>query len=448
MTRETLILFTRFPLAGRAKTRLIPRLGAEGAAQLQREMTEHVLAGMWPLITRRGVRLEVRFDGGAKADMCRWLGSGLNFTPQGDGDLGARMQRATNDAFAAGMGAVVVIGADCPELDAALVERAFDSLRTHPLVFGPATDGGYYLVGLRRSLPVLFQGIAWSTESVRADSIARARQLGIEPCLLPELPDVDAPADLAAWERARQTSRTVSVVIPTLNEAEHLPRTLKDATANERVEIIVADGGSRDETFHIAESHGATLVSSSPNRARQMNAGAAVARGGTLMFLHADTLLPANYLDGVLASLRAPDVVGGAFRFGIRDPFPGRWLVECTTNLRARWSRMPYGDQALFVRRWAFDALGGFPELPIMEDYEFVSRLRRLGRLALLNEAVLTSGRRWERLGFLRATLINKLVILGYHCGVPPVKLAALYRGGNPRPQSGLTTTETKPGAV
>ena len=83
-----------------------------------------------------------------------------------------------------------------------------------------------------------------------------------------------------------------------------------------------------------------------------------------------------------------------------------------------------------------------------MEDYEFVSRLRRLGRLALLNEAVLTSGRRWERLGFLRATLINKLVILGYHCGVPPVKLAALYRGGNPRPQSGLTTTETKPGAV
>ncbi len=434
MTRETLILFTRFPLAGRAKTRLIPCLGAEGAAQLQREMTEHVLARMWPLIKRRGVKLEVRFNDGSKTDMRHWLGSGLNFTPQGEGDLGARMLRATNEAFAAGMDAVVVIGADCPELDAAQVERAFDSLRTHPLVLGPATDGGYYLVGLRRPLPGLFQGIAWSTRSVLADSIARAREKGIEPCLLPELSDVDEPPDLLVWERVRPVSRTVSVIIPTLNEAEHLPLTLKHAAASEPMEIIVADGGSRDDTIHIAQSHGAAIVKDVTGRARQMNAGAAMARAETLLFLHADTLLPANYRDAVITALRRPDVVGGAFRFGITDAFPGRRLVESTTNLRSRFWRMPYGDQALFVRRWAFDALGGFPELHIMEDYEFVRRLRRLGRLTLLNEAVLTSGRRWQRLGFLRTTLINKLVILGYHCGVPPIKLAALYRGGRSRP--------------
>lgn len=448
MNREMLILFTRYPLAGRAKTRLIPLLGDEGAAQLQREMTEHVLARVWPLVKRRGVKLEVRFEDGSHSDMRQWLGNGLHFAAQGDGDLGARMTQATNDAFGARMAAVVVIGADCPKLDAALVERAFDSLRTHPIVFGPAKDGGYYLIGLRRPLPALFQGIAWSTGSVLADSIARARQLGIEPCLLPELSDIDEPADLPAWQKARQTSRSVSVVIPTLNEAPYLPLTLKNVAASEPTEIIVADGGSHDDTLRIAQSYAATVVSSPPNRARQMNAGAADARCETLLFLHADTLLPANYRAAVLTALRQPDIVGGAFRFRITEPVPGRRLVESSTNLRSRFLRMPYGDQALFVRRWAFDDLGGFPELPIMEDYEFVRRLRRLGRLALLNEAVLTSARRWQRLGVLRTTLINKVVIVGYHCGVPPATLAALYRGRSPRPRSGLTAAETKPRTI
>jgi hypothetical protein len=380
--------------------------------------------------------------------MRRWLGNGFRFIPQGQGDLGARMLRATNEAFAAGAEAVVIIGADCPELDAALVQRAFDTLRTHPLVFGPAKDGGYYLVGLRRPLPALFHGIAWSTGSVLADSTAKARQLGCSPFFLPVLSDVDEPADLAAWEKARQASQTVSVIIPALNEGGHLALALNRAAANGSVEIIVADGGSRDDTLRVAQSHGATLVSTSANRARQMNAGAAVAHGETLLFLHADTGLPANYRDAVLAALSRPDVVGGAFRLKIADPFPGCRLVEFGANVRSHLWRMPYGDQALFVRRWAFDALGGFPELPIMEDYEFVRRLGRLGRLALLNEAVLISGRRWQRFGFLRTTLVNRLVIVGYRCGVPPVKLAALYRGRCPSPPDGKVMTDGRPRTI
>ena len=140
-------------------------------------------------------------------------------------------------------------------------------------------------------------------------------------------------------------------------------------------------------------------------------------------------MLPPDYVHAVLRSLDSPDVVGGAFRFAIADPFPGRRLVEATTNMRSRLWRLPYGDQALFVRRRAFDAMGGFPELSIMEDFEFVRRLRRLGSIALLNEIVRTSGRRWQRLGFLRTTVINQLVILGYQCGVDSKRLAAWYRG-------------------
>jgi rSAM/selenodomain-associated transferase 2/rSAM/selenodomain-associated transferase 1 len=448
MIRETLILFTRFPLAGRAKTRLIPRLGAEGAAQLQREMTEHVLGRVWPLLKRRGVRLEVRFEGGSPADMRRWLGNQIVFAAQGSGDLGARLSRSIDDAFRDGTNSVIIIGADCPELDAALIERAFELLRTQPLVFGPAKDGGYYLVGLSRPLPALFQGIAWSTNSVLADSIARARPLGIEPCLLPELSDVDEPADLPSWENARQASRSLSVIIPTLNEAENLPSTLNRVAADDPTEIIVADGGSRDDTLRIAQSLGAKIVHGPPNRARQMNAGAAIAHGETLLFLHADTLLPVNYNNAILAGLRQPDVVGGAFRFRIADPFPGRRLIECSTNLRSHLLRMPYGDQALFVRRWAFEALGCFPDLPIMEDYEFVRRLNRFGRLALLQKAVLTSARRWQRFGCIRTTLINKLVILGYRCGVPPATLAALYRGRSPLKQPPSPKPITNPETV
>src|SRR5262249_48053837 len=112
MNRETLILFTRFPIKGRAKTRLIPRLGAEGAAQLQSEMTEHTLARVWPLTKRRNMKLEVRFEGGSKPDMRRWLGDGLSFVSQGHGDLGERISRASAEAFAAGSQSVVIIGAD------------------------------------------------------------------------------------------------------------------------------------------------------------------------------------------------------------------------------------------------------------------------------------------------------------------------------------------------
>ena len=451
MSRETLILFTRYPRAGRAKTRLIPKLGAEGAAQLQREMTQHVLARVWPLVRQRNVNLEVWFEHGSQAEMRRWLGGGIRFVAQEEGDLGTRMSRAMGRAFRSGSDRAILIGADCPGLDAGLLARTFDLLRSHPLVFGPARDGGYYLVGSREACPFLFENVPWGTGKVLAASLARAREAGLEPCLLNELADVDEPADLSVWEKARETNRSVSVVIPALNEAKHLPRTLEQAAAGQPGEIIVADGGSHDDTLRVAEEYGAKLVSCIPGRARQMNAGAAVARGDFLLFLHADTLLPRGYCSEVLDGFRVAQVVGTAFRFAVADPFPGRWLLEASTNLRSRLWGKPYGDQGICVRRWAFDELGGFPDLPIMEDYEFVRRLRRLGQVALLDSAVLTSGRRWLRLGVLRATLVNQFVILGYNLGVSPGKLAVFYRGqaGHPKPSlrvsHGLTQRISKP---
>jgi GT2 family glycosyltransferase len=159
-----------------------------------------------------------------------------------------------------------------------------------------------------------------------------------------------------------------------------------------------------------------------------MNAGAARASGNVLLFLHADTLLPREWTRLVAGVWRRPGVAAGAFRFRIAEDFAGRRLVEWTVHLRSRWFQRPYGDQALFLRRGAFEEWGPYADLPIMEDYELVTRLRRHGRIVTLPEPAITSGRRWRELGLLRTTLVNTLVIAGFRLGSPPQRLAEYYR--------------------
>jgi rSAM/selenodomain-associated transferase 2 len=276
----------------------------------------------------------------------------------------------------------------------------------------------------------LFAGIHWGTQHVLAESIANAHRLGVKPFLLPELADVDEPADLANWDRAQINSRTLSVIVPALNEAGHLPATLASIARGQPDEIRVIDGGSVDQTSEVAVGFGAKIISSSPGRARQMNQGAAGARGEILLFVHADTELPADYREPIFAALRCPGTVGGAFRFRIRDPFAGRALIEWFANARSRLCQMPFGDQGLFIRRWAFEYLGGFPDIALMEDYEMVRRLRRLGKVVTLSQDARTSGRRWLELGLLRTTLINQLTIMGYRLGIAPSRLARFYYHG------------------
>ncbi|NTV13331.1 MAG: glycosyltransferase family 2 protein [Desulfobulbaceae bacterium] len=222
---------------------------------------------------------------------------------------------------------------------------------------------------------------------------------------------------------------SISVIIPTWNEAANLPATLAALGRADAVEIIVADGGSSDATVALAQAAGLRLVLTPPGRARQQNAGAAGASGEILLFLHADTLLPAGFAEEIRACLNQPGVVAGAFHLGIAGEGWGLRLVERLANWRSRWLQMPYGDQGLFLRRESFVGLGGFPEQEIMEDFALVRRLRQLGRVELLALPVLTSARRWQKLGVIRTTLLNQLLLLGYFLGVAPARLAGWYRG-------------------
>lgn len=432
-SNRRLILFTRYPVAGRVKTRLIPALGAEGAAALHRRLVLRTLRVAHAACEAMNVALEVRFDGAHEAALRHWLGLGGLCRPQMGSDLGQRMARSFEDSFREGSTATVIIGGDCPGLTPELLKDAFDRLSAAPVVFGPANDGGYYLIGLNRMIPELFRGIAWGNPTVLAESLRILAPTGLAPVLLDSLDDLDRPEDLPPWRRITELEdaglNRISVVIPALNEAGQIAATLKAAKQGGPHEIIVVDGGSTDGTRELAVRSGAKVLSSPPGRSRQLNSGAARADGNTLLFLHADTLLPANWKQVVASILQRPKVAAGAFRFRIAEDFAGKRLVEWSTNVRSRWFQNPYGDQALFVRRSLFEELGGFAELPIMEDYEFMRRLRKRGRVVTAEAPAVTSGRRWKKRGFVRTTLTNQLMVAGYHLGVCPARLAALYRG-------------------
>jgi uncharacterized protein len=200
--QEQLILFAKAPRLGAVKSRLAETAGPECALTIYRELVETLLAR---LHTLRGVELRFTPDD-ARSEIEPWLGEKWFATPQGNGDLGERLTRAFAEAFARGAERVVIIGSDCPEVNAADVRTAFRELREHDLVVGPATDGGYWLIGLRAAHPELFAQVAWSSESVLGQTLAHARSLGLRIQLLRILADIDTEADWNAYVRDRQRS--------------------------------------------------------------------------------------------------------------------------------------------------------------------------------------------------------------------------------------------------
>lgn len=187
-----LLIFTRYPEPGSVKTRLIPTLGSEGASKLHSMMAKHTIKQLESL----SALTEVCFTGPGIKEMQAWLGKTLSYYPQGDGNLGEKLQRAFARAFGQGEDKVVVVGTDCPDLTTAHIHRAFELLDESDLVLGPAEDGGYYLLGLNRLENNLFASIPWGTAEVLQVTLYKARLLGLKTILLEQLSDVDRPGDL------------------------------------------------------------------------------------------------------------------------------------------------------------------------------------------------------------------------------------------------------------
>jgi rSAM/selenodomain-associated transferase 2 len=219
----------------------------------------------------------------------------------------------------------------------------------------------------------------------------------------------------------------VGVVIPALDEADEVAAAVASARA-EGAPVWVVDGGSRDATCRRAEAAGARVVTGPRGRAAQLQAGVAAAEADALVLLHADTRLPAGWRRALEAALADPRVVGGAFRLRFDRRTPGLRVVEWGAHLRAALFRLPYGDQALFVRRAVLEAVGGIPQAPIMEDLDLVRALGARGRLALLPLEATTSARRYLAGGVWRTMWRHWTAAAGWRLGVDRARIAAWYR--------------------
>lgn len=225
------------------------------------------------------------------------------------------------------------------------------------------------------------------------------------------------------------SAEKISIIIPTLNEAKTIAQTLASTQQGaNNVEVIVVDGASQDNTVAIAQQMQVKVLSASTGRAMQMNAGALVATGDILLFLHADTCLPGQFDTLVRTTLAQPGAIAGAFALRIDATRSCLRLIELGVNWRSRWLQMPYGDQAIFLKSAIFHKLGGFPELPLMEDFELMRQLRRLGRIAIVPAPVLTSARRWLKQGVFKTTFMNQMAIITYLLRVSPEKIRRWYR--------------------
>jgi rSAM/selenodomain-associated transferase 2 len=237
---------------------------------------------------------------------------------------------------------------------------------------------------------------------------------------------------LTACDATEQQSQChFSIIVPVLNEADRI-NALIEHLHNQGFEfpyeVIVVDGDPRGGTVKAIGSEAVVTVTTEKGRGRQMNAGASVARGDILIFLHADTMLPDGALKKISRALERQDYVGGAFDLKIDSDSLFLRYISVRASLRSRWNRMPYGDQAIFMRKKYFDQIGRFKDILLMEDVELMRRVKKDGRkIHILPDKVTTSARRWQRDGALYTTVRNQVLVALFRLGVSPGRLAKYY---------------------
>lgn len=239
-------------------------------------------------------------------------------------------------------------------------------------------------------------------------------------------------SDVTTCDTTEQKSQcNFSIIIPVLNESDRI-NALIERLRNQRFEssyeVIVVDGDPQGGTVKAIQSEGVVTIIAEKGRGRQMNAGAVAACGDILIFLHADTTLPDGALKKISRALERQNYVGGAFDLKIDSDRLFLKYISVRASLRSRWNRIPYGDQAIFMRKQYFDQIGGFKDIPLMEDVELMRRIKKDGRkITILPDKVTTSARRWQRDGAIYTTVRNQVLVALFRLGVSPDRLAKHY---------------------
>jgi rSAM/selenodomain-associated transferase 2/rSAM/selenodomain-associated transferase 1 len=448
------VLFARYPERGKIKSRLATVYDPDFIEGLYQNFIDDLI----DMLQGGDLPFFIAFHPPDKEEeMKRLFGKENVYLPQEGSDLGERMKNVFLRCFSKGFESIVIIGSDIPDLPEEIPEEALNSLERHDVSIGPAGDGGYYLIGFRKETftPDVFEGIAWGTDTVFKETLKTLHAKNRTAHILPQWNDIDTPEDIdgflernertaaphsrtmsylakAAYNKGESSSPKFSIIIPVINEGATINRTIdhmEGLGGQYSFECIVVDGSDDGTTLKEIEKGGVKKLISPRGRGRQMNRGASVAAGEILLFLHADTILPEGALDHIASVMKNDRYVGGAFDLEIASENVLLRLIEKAASIRSRITRIPYGDQAIFIRRSFFQDLGGFKDISIMEDVEIMQRIKKKKRpIYITRERVRTSPRRWEKEGIVYATLRNWSLMILYLMGMKPEKLARFYK--------------------
>ena len=417
---NALLIFLRYPDAGKVKRRLSEEIGSERAAEVYEKLIRRTLgvAGdfkRWAPETRVVLfytpqdpveKLKNKFRG-------PW-----EFCPQQGEHLGERMANALRAAFATGANKAVLIGTDLADIEATDIEGAFRNIGEKAAVLGPAADGGFYLIGTDRPIGAPLHFNTWGTGEVFSRTARELEAGGFRIHLAAERHDVDCKRD---WDRMGSDflfAGSVSIIIPTLAEAHKLSPLLLylESSLWPGDEIVVVQGGAFDKVSLRRISPSLAVVRSPKGRGLQQNAGAILSRGTILFFLHDDSVPPPEFPYLIRRACRDYHAALGCFKLRFLPSNRALGLIASWANLRTALFKLPYGDQGLFCRREVFERVGGFGRSYLMEDVDLVGKFRKMGQggsaISILPVPVYSSPDRYLHKGIIKASLLNHSTFL------------------------------------
>ena len=414
------MIFLRYPQAGRVKRRLSEEIGSQRAAEIYEKLIRRTL-GIACDLKRIAPEVQV-FLFHTPEDPIEKLKDKFRgpwkFCAQEGEHLGERMANALRAAFASGANKAVLIGTDLADIEMEDIRWAFRNIGPRTAVLGPAADGGFYLIGADRPVDASLHFSEWGTGEVfsRTSGSLEATGFCIRPA--PKRNDVDRDRDLDLLNSDYLFSSTISIIIPTLNQARKLSSLLLylENLLWPGDEILVVQGGECERVSLHRISASLAVVNTGKGRGIQQNIGAMLARGTILFFLHDDTIPPPEFPYLIRRTLSDKMVALGCFKLRFSPSNRALGMVAAWANLRTTLFRLPYGDQGLFCERDSFERVGGLGRRYLMEDVDLVRKLRKSGKqrgtVSILEAPVYSSSRRYLCKGILKASLQNHSVFL------------------------------------
>lgn len=444
MHRQVLVVFARYPEPGTVKTRLARGVGAVRASEIYEKLLRYSFGVLNDFQKRcPETAIEISLAAGERIeDFRRRFAIPWPVVPQSEGHLGKRMAEAFERHFARGASRVVLVGSDLCDICSKDLRKAFDFLESHEAVIGPARDGGFYAIGLRRSCPEIFAFSTWGSADVFQRTRETLSRLGLSVAVLALRTDIDRPEDLVHLEGHWAFRHSVGVIVPSLDPPhrfqpwlENLRRILWPGDT-----VCIAQGTRFPQFRKPRFENGWIWVQSPVGRGLQLNAGARWCPGEILWFLHRDCFPPFSAAYQVRKIGRDRTVALGAFQLAFSPTNRALNAVARWANWRTSLFRLPYGDQGLFCRRETFEAVGGFGTPYLMEDVDLVRACRRLGRLWVAPEVLPTSPRRYLAQGILKTSLCNHATLFGHFLGVSNAVLYRRYYKISPASGRGLVS--------